>query len=188
MHPRSDAMPRDTRSVRPTLSGGWAVAECRLSSGKVAPAGRRRLPGALFNELARSIRRSGLPSTALPLEHHIAFVGSPRSDGKVRLIVVDDDALSGLMNARMHSARIAPAELRLLKQLLGGMTLHEAAASDAVGYETKRSQYKSLAKKLRVRSQLDLTGSTLTQIMLHLEGLSDRRRDAPTRKSTDAVA
>lgn len=130
--------------------------------------GRHGLPASLFEELSTHIRETGMPSIPLSLKHHLAFIDTPQSGGRARLIVIADDALRDLIDARLTNARIAPAELRLVKQLLGGYSLHEAAACDSVVYETKRSQYKSLARKLGVRSQLDLAGVLLTQIMLDL--------------------
>ncbi|WP_295808198.1 hypothetical protein [uncultured Nitratireductor sp.] len=186
--PDPDTRSLDARPAYSAFAGGWVVAECRLTEGKVELAGRRHLPDALLNELVNAIGQSGLPSIALPLAHHIAFVGFPCSNDRMRLIIIDDETLCDLLNRRMGPSRITPAELRLLKQLLGGLTLHEAATADAVGYETKRSQYKSLAKKLRVRSQFDLAGSTVTQIMLHLDGSGWRNSRSAAPKQARSIA
>ncbi|WP_306151513.1 hypothetical protein [Roseovarius sp. MMSF_3281] len=149
-----------------------AVAECWLVGNQVARPEKGGVSASLRDELARTLGASGLPRPALPLTHHLAFVGTPRPDGRQRVIIVSDNALRELMDEHIVGVGLSPAELRLLKQVLGGRTLHQAADTDDVSYETKRSQYKSLARKLGAHSQVELSGLVFTRLMLWFGDLS----------------
>src|SRR5690606_25710057 len=82
---------------------------------------------------------------------------------------------------------ITAAELRILKQLLCGLNHSDAAAPDGVSHETKRTQFKSLCRKLGVRSQNELTSSVLTRILLNLAAGNPQRASRGDRLFVELV-
>ena len=106
------------------------------------------------------------PAAGLALESHLALIGKTLDDQIIRLLVLSDRRLSLLLVDLLKLNGLSGAEFRLLKQLICGLNLSEAAARDSIGHETKRSQFKSLARKLGVRSQTELVAKAVTQILL----------------------
>lgn len=59
-------------------------------------------------------------------------------------------------------------ELRLLAQLLGGMTVRQTSATDGVSYETRRGQLKSILLKFNISRQSDLITELTNTILIDI--------------------
>ncbi|WP_420862227.1 alpha/beta fold hydrolase [Algirhabdus cladophorae] len=70
-------------------------------------------------------------------------------------IIVTERTLKDILHDGSH-AEMTNAEFRLAGQLLEGLDLKQAALADGIGYETKRSQMKSLSGKLYLRGQAEV--------------------------------
>lgn len=67
---------------------------------------------------------------------------------------------------RLVDSELSPKEVRLTAQLLIGLSLQEAAKTDGVSVETKRSQIKSITSKLNVERQIDVVRILLPELLL----------------------
>jgi pimeloyl-ACP methyl ester carboxylesterase len=132
--------------------------ELRLLEGHTLEQG---ILDSLTVEIGRNSAAAGLA-----LKNHLALIGNRPGGQLIRLLVLSDKRLSVLLADLLTQDGLSGAEFRLLKQLICGLNLSEAAAHDSIGHETKRSQFKSLARKLGVRSQTELVARTVTQILL----------------------
>ncbi len=77
------------------------------------------------------------------------------------VIYFDGESLPGILQASVPGIRLSNSELHLLMQILCGLSLRGASEADKVAYETKRSQFKSLAARTGFRTQTEVVRSTL---------------------------
>ncbi|MEQ8601114.1 MAG: alpha/beta hydrolase [Devosia sp.] len=164
---------RDTDSdTYQGLSNGWDTVVCRTLDGFLIPDAQEER----IHPVWVDIEALGQPVPAaggLVLNNHMAFALDTARGDSIRLLVKSDVQLcQSLTELLVAGEQPTKAELRVLKQLLCGIGLSVAAKADGVGHETKRSQYKSLARKLGVRSQAELS----SRVLAHL--LFEHRNDA----------
>ena len=79
--------------------------------------------------------------------------------------VVSNEIIN-LVTEKLGLKSLTRAELAIASQLLCGMTMQEAAESDDLSVETKRSQIKSIMSKLEVTRQIDLIRILLSELLL----------------------
>lgn len=90
-----------------------------------------------------------------------------------RLISIDPASARDMLRDVFPDFELSNAELRVLLQLLSGLTLKEAAKNDGVSYETKRTQFKSLSMRTGFNSQGEVIRNTLLVLNAHiLQGVS----------------
>ncbi len=96
-------------------------------------------------------------------------------------IVVTEPTLNSMI-ASIATSPLTGAETRLATQLLQGLNLRDAAAVDETSYETKRSQFKSLASKLSLRGQSEVVRVLTTHVIKEMGTLAapDRTSDLST--------
>lgn len=122
----------------------------------------------------------------------ISVLESFREEGNERAGVLSDEyilrILQGNAGSRNFSVLVFPnslaievwtqayevmhftnAEARLLLQLSIGLTLRQAADSDNVGYETKRTHLKAILQKTRINNQPELISGLLMQLLLYCQ-------------------
>jgi len=83
----------------------------------------------------------------------------------LRVLLVTYDLFDQVINGFNEAAKLTKAERRMIFQLCAGLTLSEAASSDDVTHETKRSQTKSSCSKLGCNGQKDLVSLALSQLV-----------------------
>ncbi|WP_048646091.1 alpha/beta hydrolase [Nitratireductor soli] len=165
------ALPGETlqaiaRSGLSATTGSHVVFECEMRGGAPVPLKRSDSESALWREIASALR-SGTPiGTGLVLERHLALVAEMGTEHPARVLAMPDKQILNKLQAIAPGGQISASELRLLKHLICGATLSEAASRDGVSHETKRSQFKSLSRKLGVRSQNELANKVLMHILL----------------------
>jgi pimeloyl-ACP methyl ester carboxylesterase len=86
-------------------------------------------------------------------------------------VIVTEPTLRNIVD-KVTRTSLTGSEFRLASQLLQGLDLKQAAAADETGYETKRSQFKSLAGKLGLRGQSEVMRVLTTQAMQELAHLA----------------
>ena len=86
-------------------------------------------------------------------------------------IIVTEPTLQRILDDASDT-KLTGAEFRLALQLMQGHDLKQAAAADETGYETKRSQFKSLAGKMGLRGQSEVVRVLTTQMMQSLAHLA----------------
>ena len=85
-----------------------------------------------------------------------------------RIIVITHSFLLRVLGEIYPAAELSDAELHLMIQILCGRSLKEAANIDGVAYETKRSQFKSLASKTDTHSQSEVVRITLANLLSYI--------------------
>ncbi|WP_075995895.1 alpha/beta fold hydrolase [Salaquimonas pukyongi] len=85
-----------------------------------------------------------------------------------RIIVITRAFLLRMLGEIYPAAELSDAELHLMVQILCGNSLKEAADIDGVAYETKRSQFKSLASKTDTHSQSEVVRITLATLLSYI--------------------
>ncbi|MCB1423531.1 MAG: alpha/beta hydrolase [Nitratireductor sp.] len=85
-----------------------------------------------------------------------------------RIVAVNQMFLTHMLREIYPDVELSNAELQLLVQILCGMSLREAAVENGVAYETKRTQFKSLAAKTGIRTQSEVVRITLAMLMSYI--------------------
>ena len=106
----------------------------------------------------------------------------------VRIIYADQSTLLGVLSKKDIPAELPNSECSLLLQILCGMSLKEASEADGVSYETKRSQFKSLAARTGFTSQSDVIRNTLLSLISFALDLVDDVNEPAPEKTSDAEA
>ena len=86
----------------------------------------------------------------------------------IKLIHIDHKTTINLLQGVVPDIELSNAELRLLMQILCGQTLRDAAETDNVSYETKRSQFKSLASRTGFKTQSEVIRMSLMALNAHV--------------------
>lgn len=149
-------------------AGAWRIVECRLADGVPQPLKQADRQKTLWRNLAYAAERQGEVRCGILLDDGLALVVPGGSERPARLVVGSDAALLGAVGELTSSLMLFAAERRLLKQIVCGLNLAAAASLDGVSHETKRSQFKSLARKLGGGSQAEIAGRVLSQIFLEI--------------------
>lgn len=106
--------------------------------------------------------------------------GAVSGQGDKIVLVFPAQLLAVICAGRLVAEHITERELRILAQLLGGLTLKDAAAQDAVGYETKRAHVKSVMSKLGISRQSDLVSELSNAILMAIVAQQLDRDHEPT--------
>lgn len=140
--------------------------DCEMRDGLPRPLKQSDRQEQLWQEIAAALEHQGRHGGGVVLKAHLVLVIEPDEDRPARILTVPDEAIIRYLRPLIHHGRMTAAELRLLKQLICGADLAEAARADGVAHETKRSQFKSLARKLDARSQGELTSRALAHLLM----------------------
>lgn len=89
------------------------------------------------------------------------------SGDTIRLVYSDHATILNVLGEIAPDISLSPAELHLLMQMLSGKSLRESAVIDDVSYETKRSQFKSLAARTGFRTQNEVIRQSLLALSVH---------------------
>lgn len=165
---------------------GLAVIDCEVKNGRLRPISHPDLDRAVLDRLQEAAFLPGGGARLLP-DGFVLLTAMMDGGGKVRLVLISDDELLDCLAPAGQGKALFPAELRLVKQVLCGMNLNEAATLDGVGHETKRSQLKSVSQKLDTRSQTELAARVMTQIMLRVSEVVAARRETNQAAFVDLV-
>jgi len=115
-----------------------------------------------------SYNMSGLSGEAFkvePFNNGLILLSSVRN--VVRIVYANNATMIKILRDAAPDADLSNAELRLLLQILSGLTLRESAKLDGVSYETKRSQFKSLAMRTGFRTQSEVIRVSLLALTAH---------------------
>lgn len=93
----------------------------------------------------------------------------------VRIVYADHGSMMNVLRDAAPNIDLSNAELRLLLQILAGKNLRESAELDGVSYETKRSQFKSLAIRTGFRTQSEVIRLSLLALSAHALDHADAR-------------
>ncbi len=145
------------------------VFTCEMRDGKPLPLKHSDAAHPIWQNIDAKLRAGAVIGSGLVLENHLVFVSEAGSEGPVRIMVVPDTEILAALSGTGQDGALTDSELRLLKQLACGLTLPAAADIDGVSHETKRTQFKSLARKLKVRSQNALANKVLMHLLLDLD-------------------
>lgn len=158
----------ETRADQSPAGDGYVVFICAVRRGSLAPLKSVDLEHPLWRQILEAAGARIRPDTGLLLAHHLVLTMGGGPEQPARILAIPDAAILQALRVLDNESPLSGSELRLLKQLLCGLNLREAATRDRVSHETKRTQYKSLARKLGAHSQNELTGKTLARILLDL--------------------
>lgn len=140
--------------------------DCEMCDGLPRPLKHSDRSHPLWQEIAAALEHQGRHGGGTVLKAHLVFVLEPDVERPARILAVHDEAIVRCLRPIIDQGQITAAELRLLKQLICGCDLAEAARADGVAHETKRSQFKSLARKFGARSQGELTSRALAHLLM----------------------
>nr|WP_234820884.1 hypothetical protein [Sinorhizobium medicae] len=126
----------------------------------------------MWQNIADGLSRQGELRSGILLDDGLAVIVPGGSDRPTRLIVLRDSALFDAVGKLASDEPLFASERRLLKQLICGFNLAAAAALDGVSHETKRSQFKSLARKLGGGSQAEIASRALSRVFLEIASVS----------------
>ncbi|MDX1037038.1 alpha/beta hydrolase [Sinorhizobium medicae] len=146
-----------------------------LADGIPRPLKHAELQNALWQNIADGLSRQGELRSGILLDDGLAVIVPGGSDRPTRLIVLRDSALFDAVGKLASDEPLFASERRLLKQLICGFNLAAAAALDGVSHETKRSQFKSLARKLGGGSQAEIASRALSRVFLEIASVSRPR-------------
>lgn len=153
--------------------------ECTRVEGQLLPllAGLREQ--ALWQEIVAS-RACGLGSSlGVVLPKHLVLFVPESNEAPAEALVIPDTEICEVLRPVSGVGRLSAGELRVLKQVICGIDLAEAARLDGVTRETKRSQFKSVARKFSCHAQIEVANLALTQLLLLF-------REMPRRFSSSA--
>ncbi|WP_324762450.1 alpha/beta hydrolase [Sinorhizobium meliloti] len=156
------------RSDMADPAGTWRIIDCQLTGGILQPLMLAERHDALWRYLSDALDRQGELRGGILLDDGLALFVPGGSERPDRLAVLSDSTLFDAADELAGDLTLYPSEQRLLKQLVCGFNLTAAAALDGVGHETKRSQFKSLARKLGGGSQAEIAGRALSRIFLEI--------------------
>lgn len=151
---------------------GWTVFECEMRDGLPMPLKLEERQHPLWRELSAALGGRNHFGAGVVLKAHLALITEGDAERPARIMVLGDGMMIHSLRGILRQGEITAAELRLLKQLICGAGLAEAARTDGVSHETRRTQFKSLSRKLGARSQGELTGRAIMRLLMNPDPLS----------------
>lgn len=160
---------KDQNSISHHMLFGHPYYHLTLVNGSL----KTTVPMELINETHRDIiiqYTTNGPFASRVLVKELLFfrITNPQDHSKEFIVAFSLAGLSAFCKARSDTDPLTQAELRTLAQLLTGVDLKQAALNDAVSYETKRTQLKSVKTKLGFSRQIDLVAELLSGILLEI--------------------
>ncbi len=149
----------------PPMRGSRVVFDCRILGGRLEPLNLadRRQP--FWAELAKAVSTDpDAPAYALRDWLVLRMASAPGLP--LHMLALQNAEILRILAPVIAGPPITSSELRVLKQLIVGMDLSSAAILDGVNHETKRSQFKSLARKFSARSQAAVVSRILPLLLL----------------------
>lgn len=141
------------------------MVDCEIRQGRLTPLKPADCDLPIWPELA--VAAAHMPEAqGHALQSALALQVAPAPNQPIHMLIIPDSEIIRILTPVLNGQSLSPSELRVLKQIIGGMDLSGAARSDGVGHETKRSQFKSLARKLASRSQTALIARVLPLLLL----------------------
>jgi pimeloyl-ACP methyl ester carboxylesterase/DNA-binding CsgD family transcriptional regulator len=160
------------RSPDRSASGGHALwrmrFECVRVNGLYQPllADQRSHP--VWHEISSARARGCGSSAGVVLPHHLVLFVPERHDAPAEALLVPDEEIRDFLIPVSGVGRLSTGEIRVLKQVICGIDLADAARADGVTRETKRTQFKSVARKFECHSQVEVASLSLTRLLLAL--------------------
>lgn len=132
----------------------------------------------IFAEIKSLVSNVRLHSGGAVTQNYLILCfGLPDWEG--RLIAISLTAFDAFLKSEWPNEPLAPAEKRMLTQLLIGLSPRRAAQEDQISYETKRTYVKQLTNRLNVSGQVELVSSVLGRLLLAInQELSDPRENS----------
>ncbi|MDZ4382900.1 MAG: alpha/beta hydrolase [Parvibaculum sp.] len=161
-----DAFQREQAGTAAGAGDGWIVFDCETRNGLPVPL---KLPDRLhplWHDIAAALEHQDHIGAGIALTAHLALIAEGDDERPTRIMVLPDGAMVHALRGILRGEEMTAAELHLLKQLICGAGLAEAARADGVSHETRRTQFKSLSRKFGVRSQAELTSRAIVQLLL----------------------
>ena len=146
-----------TPSVTTQLRAALAVASATAMGTSLRPGRRLALPRP-SGRRSLSVFLAPIPSRADREEGEPGMVAVFVSDPD-QTVTIDQDELQRLL-------QLTPAEAALVRCLVGGLSLEEAAVALSVGLETVRSRLKDVFMKTNIHRQADLIRLVLVTFMV----------------------
>jgi|GEM_PF-6724054 len=97
-------------------------------------------------------------------QFHDGLIIASGSREILRVVFVDHETLTAILQTSVPGIRLSKSELHLLMQMLCGLSLRQASEVDNVAYETKRSQFKAIAVRTGFKTQTEVVRKTLLAI------------------------
>ena len=144
----------------------WTVFDCEMRNGLPVPLKPSERSHPLWTEIASALERQGRSGIGAALKAHLVLVIEANDECPARILTLPDGVIARCIRPISGQGEMTGAELRLLKQLICGADLAEAARADGVAHETKRTQFKSLSRKLGAHSQGELTSRALAHLLV----------------------
>ncbi len=144
---------------------GWLFFDCRMADSLPEPLKPADAAHPVLRRILSVMVQEGAPRAAYTLDDHLALFVEPGAERPGRIIAIPDRHILRALRDIIAPESVTGSELRLLKHLICGRSLAEAARADGVSHETRRSQYKSLSRKLAARSQNELANRVLTRLL-----------------------
>lgn len=161
-----DAFQREQAGTAAGAGDDWIVFDCETRNGLPVPLKLPERLHPLWHEIAAALERQEHIGAGLALKAHLALIAEGDDEHPTRIMVLPDSSMVHALRGILRQEEMTAAELRLLKQLICGTGLAEAARADGVSHETRRTQFKSLSRKFGVRSQAELTSRAIVQLLL----------------------
>lgn len=162
-----DAFRREQSETAIGARADCTVFDCDMRDGLPMPLKLSDRQHPLWQEIATVLERQGRFGAGVALKAHLALIAEGDDERPARIMVLGDDLIIRSLRRIMRQGEMTAAELRLLKQLVCGAGLVEAARADGVSHETKRTQFKSLSGKFDARSQGELTGRVISHLLMN---------------------
>lgn len=141
------------------------VFDCITVNGHPLPIKPRDRTHPLWREIAAGLADRKEAGAGLALRAHLALFLAESAERPGHILILPDEAIVLALAPLIQGGKLTAAELRLLKQIVCGMDLADAARSDGVSRETRRSQFKALSRKLGCRSQVEVVSRVLAHLL-----------------------
>lgn len=162
-----DAFRQEQAGTAAAVQAGCTVFDCDMRDGLPIPLKLSDRQQPLWQEIAATLERQGRFGAGIAMAAHLALVIDGNDERPTRIIVLGDEMIAQILRGILRHGDLTATELHLLKQLICGAGLAEAARTDGVSHETRRTQFRSLSRKFGVRSQGELAARALTQILIN---------------------
>ncbi len=166
---------------------GLTIIDCERTGNGYAPLSPMDGETPLWNEVAQQLNSEPDATGAIVLADHLVYVLEPGREDPARIFALSNDYLMATLEDIAPDHRFSESELHVVKQVAAGMALSEAAQRDGVSHETRRSQYKSVAAKLGIRTQSEFAAKLLARILSRQGRAARTAAPAPTEEFVELM-
>ena len=164
-----------TQDQEDTMPVTWSIVRYDLDSSEVV-----RIPASAsrFKNLINKHLTEPLHSTQWALLHQdaVALRMSEKPDGREgRILLFAIEFITDLLHRLFPNHKFTRAEIRIVMQVLVGISLKHAAEQDFVSYETKKTQLRSVFQKTEIKHQRDLSMMLISHLTIDIAANWSRR-------------